>query len=144
MGDLVLLSTKNLKFKNIPVKLQKRFVGPFEVVERIGAQAYRIQLPENWSIHDVFQVSLLKRWKMSVFRSEEAAPEEDLDVEDKGTKEVERILRWKKTGSHQPLAYLILWRGSPLEEAMWETASKFNPEDFQAWMARDLPPEDSS
>ena len=41
VGDLVLLSTKNLKFKNIPVKLQKRFVGPFEVIEKIGSQAYK-------------------------------------------------------------------------------------------------------
>ena len=42
VGDLILLSTKNLKFKNVPVKLQKRFVGPFEITERIGTQAYRI------------------------------------------------------------------------------------------------------
>ena len=144
MGDLVLLSTKNLKFKNIPVKLQKRFVGPFEIVERIGAQAYKIQLPENWSIHNVFHVSLLKRWKTSVFQSEEAAPQEELDVEDHGTKEVEKILHLKKIGRHQPPAYLILWRGSPLEKATWEAASKFDPEDFNAWIARDSPPEDVS
>ena len=142
-GDLVLLSTKNLKFKNIPVKLQKRFVGPFEIVEKIGAQAYKIQLPENWSIHNVFHVSLLKRWKTSVFRSEEAAPQDELDVEDHGPKEVEKILRWKRTGRHQPPAYLVLWRGSPIEEATWEAASKFNPEDFKAWIVRDSPPEDS-
>ena len=113
------------------MKLQKRFVGPFEIIEKIGAQAYKIQLPANWSIHNVFHVSLLKRWKTSVFCSEEAAPDEELDIEER-TKEVEKILRWKKTGSHQPLAYLILWRGSPLEEATWETANNFNPEEFQA------------
>ena len=141
---MVLLSTKNLKFKSIPVKLQKRFVGPFEIVEKIGTQSYKVQLPDTWSIHNVFHVSLLKRWKTSVFQSEEAAPQEELDVEDHGTKEVERILRWRKTGRHQPPAYLILWRGSPIEEATWETASKFNPEDFKSWIARDSPPEDSS
>ena len=144
VGDLVLLSTKNLKFKNVPMKLQKRFVGPFEVVEKIGAQAYKLQLPENWTIHDVFHVSLLKRWKTSIFQSEEAAPNEELDIEDHGTRKVEKILRWKKTGRHQPPAYLILWKDSPLEEATWETANQFNPEEFQVWMTRDQPPEDLS
>ena len=32
VGDLVLLSSKNLSFKSIPAKLQKKFVGPFEVI----------------------------------------------------------------------------------------------------------------
>ena len=36
VGDLVLLSTRNLKMKGIPSKLQKRFVGPFRVIEAIG------------------------------------------------------------------------------------------------------------
>ena len=144
VGDLVLLSTKNLKFKNVPVKLQKRFVGPFEIIEKIGAQAYKIQLPDDWFIHNVFHVSLLKKWKTSVFCSEDAAPTEELDIEAKETKKVERILRWKKPGRHQPPAYLILWQGSPLEEATWETADQFNPEDFREWMQRDSPPEEIS
>ena len=143
-GDLVLLSTKNLKFKNIPMKLQKRFVGPFEIIEKIGAQAYKLKLPDNWSIHDVFHVSLLKKWKTSVFCSEDAAPTEELDLEAKEPKKVEKILRWRKTGRHQPPAYLILWQGSPIEEATWEAASKFDPEEFKLWIARDSPPEDST
>ena len=36
VGDLVLLSTRNLKMKGTPSKLQKRFVGPFRVTETIG------------------------------------------------------------------------------------------------------------
>ena len=82
VGDLILLSTKNLKFKNVPVKLQKRFVGPFEITEKIGTQAYRIQLPENWSIHNVFHVSLLKKWKTSVYRTEAAEPGDELEIEE--------------------------------------------------------------
>ena len=33
-GDRVLLSTQNLRFKNIPNKLRQRFVGPFRVEEK--------------------------------------------------------------------------------------------------------------
>ena len=61
VGDLVLLSSKNLSFKNIPAKLQKKFVGPFEVIEKIGSQAYRLKLPESWTIHDVFHISLTEK-----------------------------------------------------------------------------------
>ena len=35
VGDLVLLSTRNLKMKGTPSKLQKRFVGPFRLTETI-------------------------------------------------------------------------------------------------------------
>ena len=75
VGDLILLSTKNLKFKNVPAKLQKRFVGPFEITEKIGSQAYRVKLPDTWTMHDVFHVSLLKKWKTSVYRSDETKRE---------------------------------------------------------------------
>ena len=36
VGDLVLLSTRNIKMKGIPGKLQQRFVGPFRVTETSG------------------------------------------------------------------------------------------------------------
>ena len=47
VGDLVLLSTRNLKMKGIPAKLQRGFVGPFKVTEVIGKQAYKLSLPED-------------------------------------------------------------------------------------------------
>ena len=47
VGDFIKLSTKNLKFKHR--KLAPRWVGPFQVLERIGGQAYRVALPAKYS-----------------------------------------------------------------------------------------------
>ncbi|GJT90679.1 putative reverse transcriptase domain-containing protein [Tanacetum coccineum] len=43
-------------------KLAPRYVGPFEILERIGLVAYRLRLPEELSgVHDMFHVSNLKK-----------------------------------------------------------------------------------
>jgi hypothetical protein len=43
-------------------KLATRFCGPFEILERIGPVSYMIALPASMSIHNVFHVSLLKKY----------------------------------------------------------------------------------
>ncbi|GJV03495.1 putative reverse transcriptase domain-containing protein [Tanacetum coccineum] len=43
-------------------KLAPRFVGPFEIVERVGPMAYRLDLPEELNgVSDTFHVSNLKK-----------------------------------------------------------------------------------
>ncbi|KAL0556602.1 hypothetical protein IC582_005116 [Cucumis melo] len=66
VGDMVFLKVAPMKgvlrFEK-KGKLSPRFVGPFEILERIGALAYRLALPPSFSgVHDVFHVSMLRRY----------------------------------------------------------------------------------
>ena len=43
-------------------KLSPRFIGPFEILERVGIVAYRLALPPSMSgVHEVFHVSMLPK-----------------------------------------------------------------------------------
>ena len=59
-GELSRLSSKNITTKRPSKRLDNKRYGPFEVLERIGAVAYRPKLPDAYTIHDVFHVSLLE------------------------------------------------------------------------------------
>ncbi|GJS65751.1 hypothetical protein Tco_0680315 [Tanacetum coccineum] len=65
VGDRVLLKVtpwKGVVHFGKKGKLAPRYVGPFEILERIGLVAYRLRLPEELnSVHDTFHVSNLKR-----------------------------------------------------------------------------------
>ncbi|GJU59701.1 reverse transcriptase domain-containing protein [Tanacetum coccineum] len=65
VGDQVLLKVspwKGVVRFGKKGKLAPRFVGPFEITERIGPVAYRLRLPEELNgVHDTFHVSNLKK-----------------------------------------------------------------------------------
>jgi len=65
VGDHVFLKVKDnkssLKLGN-GSKLAYRYFGPFEILERIGPIAYMIAFHTSMSIHNVFHVSLLKKY----------------------------------------------------------------------------------
>jgi len=65
MGDMVYLKLQPYIQTSIATrashKLSFRYFGPYLVIAKVGAVAYKLQLPEHTNIHPVFHVSLLKK-----------------------------------------------------------------------------------
>ena len=44
--------------------LSPRFIGPFEILDRVGEVAYHLALPPQFSqVHNVFHVSMLQKYQ---------------------------------------------------------------------------------
>jgi len=63
-GNRVLLSTKDLVFKERPSKkLMERYVGPYAIEEVVSSNAVKLKLPSSMRIHPVVNVSQIVRYK---------------------------------------------------------------------------------
>ena len=97
----------------------------------MGSQAYKLELPKRWRIHDVFHVSLLEQDTTKKGRVDEKTAEQ-LEFEAGGDNEeyeVEGIrnsavyARESEVGHLPGLYYLVSWKGYPKDESTWEPAS---------------------
>ncbi|KAL0561145.1 hypothetical protein IC582_001565 [Cucumis melo] len=103
-------------------KLSPRFVGPFEILERIGPVAYRLALPPSLStVHDVFHVSMLRKYvpdPSHVVDYEPLEIDENLSYTEQP---VEVLAREVKTLRNNEIPLVkVLWRNQRVEEATWE------------------------
>jgi len=94
VGNLVILSTKDLKYQMIgrrTEKLTERFVGPYKIKKIVLLNAVELELPSTVKIHLVVNVSRIHKYigQVEGKKKEQLAP-----VIIKGEKEweVERIL----------------------------------------------------
>ena len=94
VGDLVMLSTKDLKYQMVrrrTEKLTERFVGPYRIKKIVSSNAVELELPSTIKIHSVVNVSRIRRYVEQVKgqRKEQPAP---VVIEGEEEWEVERIL----------------------------------------------------
>ena len=115
-GDLVMLSTKNLKQKRPNKKLSDKAIGPFIIRNRVGKQAYRLALPPIYRIHNVFHVSLLELYRRRDNSTMPAYTASEL-IDGEEEWEVEKILDKRKRKGE--VEYLIRWAGYPVEYDQW-------------------------
>ena len=124
VGDLVMLSTKNLKQKRPSKKLSHKFVGPFRVEDKVGSQAYRLTLPNTYRIHNTFHVSLLERYH---HRTGDAEAESMLQapelIDDDEQWEIEEIV--DRVGGRKGVRYKVKWLGWGPEYNQWLPEEEF-------------------
>ncbi|XP_019251328.1 PREDICTED: uncharacterized protein LOC109230265 [Nicotiana attenuata] len=105
-------------------KLSPRFIGPYEILDRVGTVAYRLALPPELSfIHPVFHVSMLRKCisdSSQVIEAPTIPLDEKLSYEEEPTTIVDRQVR--KLRSKETVFVKVLWRNHTVEEATWELA----------------------
>ena len=117
-GDRILLSTKDLVFKERPTKkLTERYVGPYVIEKVVSTNAVKLRLPSSMRIHLVVNVSQIVQYKEQVKgqRKEEGKP---VEIEGIQEWEVEKILNKKKIRGVEK--YLVQWKGFTAEGDTWE------------------------
>lgn len=103
-------------------KLSPRFIGPYEILERVGDLAYRLALPPALSrVHNVFHVSQLRRYISDPDHILEAEPlyvQEDLTYDELPLRIVDRMDRVLR---RRVIPYVkVQWTNHLVREATWE------------------------
>ena len=65
VGDLVMLSTKDLKYQMVRRRMEKlieRFVGPYKIKKIISSNMVELELPSTIKIHPVVNASRIHRY----------------------------------------------------------------------------------
>ena len=104
-------------------KLSPRFIGTYEVIEKVGLVAYRLALPPDLEkIHNVFHVSMLRRYRSDpshVVSSETIELRPDLTYEEEP---VEILAREVKELRNKKIPLVkVLWKNHKTEEDTWES-----------------------
>ncbi|KAG8475376.1 hypothetical protein CXB51_031882 [Gossypium anomalum] len=126
VGDKVFLKVspwkKVLRFGR-KGKLSSRFIGPYEVIEKVGPVAYRLALPpELEKIHDVFHVSMLRRYRSDpshVVSPTEIELQPDMTYEEEPIKILAREV--KQLRNKNVALVKVLWQRHGIKEATWES-----------------------
>ena len=98
-------------------KLSSRFIGPYEILERIGLVAYRLALPpELAKLHDVFHVSILRKYhadESHILPVQEVQVQQDLSY-DKEPKDI-MAREVKQLWNKQVPLVKVLWQHHGME-----------------------------
>jgi hypothetical protein len=111
VGDLVYLSTENLRSEQVPGwprKLWPKRFGPFEITRKISPLVYELDLPDEYRLENPFNISLLHRFRAPNSEDQVFHPPPAFFAAGEPEYEVDRILDRRGRGS--TLEYLVKWK----------------------------------
>ena len=125
MGDHVFLRispTKGVMRFGFRGKLSPRFVGPFEVLERMGKVAYRLALPPSLSrVNNVFHVSMLRKYIPDLSHVIDYKPLKLKDYLTYEEQQVKIVDKKKQELKRRTIHYVkVQWRNQSMREVTWE------------------------
>lgn len=125
VGEYVLLKLQPYRQQTVSYrsshKLSPRYYGPFRILQKLGPVAYRLQLPAESQIHDVFHVSLLRRYEGPITGETPLQPVPAPDEPLISRPEAILATRVIQKGRYRPKTeVLIKWIGASEVDATWE------------------------
>ncbi|XP_073024282.1 uncharacterized protein [Primulina eburnea] len=103
-------------------KLSPRFIGPFEILDRIGERAYRLALPPDLDkVNNVFHVSMLRKYvsnPIHVLRHEPLDLMPNLSYHERPVQILDRKVKVLRNKEIEIVK--VLWSNHIIEEATWE------------------------
>ncbi|KAJ8749273.1 hypothetical protein K2173_018753 [Erythroxylum novogranatense] len=104
-------------------KLNPIYIGPFEILERVGNVSYRLALPPHLSyVHPVFHISMLRKYipdPSHVLQTPEVNIAENLSYEEIPVAIIDRQIR--KLRNKEITMIKVQWQNQRIEECIWET-----------------------
>ncbi|XP_069149950.1 uncharacterized protein [Solanum lycopersicum] len=118
-------------------KLNPRFIGPFEILSRVGEVAYKLAWsPSLSAVHHVFHVSMLRKYipnESHVLSLDSVELGPDLTFEEEPIAILDRQVR--KLRNKEITSMKVKWKNRSVGEATWETESDMRaryPQLFKA------------
>ena len=114
-------------------KLSLRFIGPYEILERVGPVAYRLAFPpELTKLHDVFHVSMMRRYRLDeshILLVQDVQVQLDFSYDEEPKAILAREI--KQLCNKQVTLVKMVWQHRGMKEATWKPEATMRAQYLQ-------------
>ncbi|XP_050222488.1 uncharacterized protein LOC126672576 [Mercurialis annua] len=116
-------------------KLSSRYIGPYQIVKRMGRISYKLELPPDMSqVHPVFHISMFRKYVSDpsrMIQPQAVEVNEELSYKEKPVEIIDMQVR--KLRTKEILIVNVLWRNHSVEECTWETERRYPTKVFDVF-----------